>query len=403
MVLRETADQIFPELAGRQRTFLLAGGAGLVLSAVGYVTNPAQFFTSYLMAYMLVLGLSLGALAFSMIHQLSGGAWGVVARQSLGASTRVLPYLAILFLPIALGMHHLYEWTHEEVVAADAILQGKSAWLNTPFFLVRAAIYFVVWNGLAFLLNKWSKEQDETGDRAIAIRMQRLSGGGLILYAITVTFASFDWMMSRDPHWFSTIYGALVMGGQGLVTLAFQIIMLVYLSRRKPMSEALTTTYLHDLANLMFAFTVLWAYFSFSQYLIIWSGNLPEEIEWYLHRLHGGWQAIGIALVVVHFAAPFFLLLMRGIKRNPALVTKVAMLLIVARLLDLFWLIAPETHHEGVVFSWMDLVIPAALFALWVGLYLQQLRQRPLLPLHDPQFEEALGPVFAGEKPSTAH
>jgi hypothetical protein len=403
MVLRETADQIFPELAGRQRTFLLAGGAGLVLSAVGYVTNPAQFFTSYLMAYMLVLGLSLGALAFSMIHQLSGGAWGVVARQSLGASTRVLPYLAILFLPIALGMHHLYEWTHEEVVAADAILQGKSAWLNTPFFLVRAAIYFLVWNGLAFLLNKWSKEQDETGDRAIAIRMQRLSGGGLILYAITVTFASFDWMMSRDPHWFSTIYGALVMGGQGLVTLAFQIIMLVYLSRRKPMSEALTTTYLHDLANLMFAFTVLWAYFSFSQYLIIWSGNLPEEIEWYLHRLHGGWQAIGIALVVVHFAAPFFLLLMRGIKRNPALVTKVAMLLIVARLLDLFWLIAPETHHEGVVFSWMDLVIPAALFALWVGLYFQQLRQRPLLPLHDPQFEEALGPVFAGETPSTAH
>jgi hypothetical protein len=403
MVLRETADQIFPELAGRQRTFLLAGGAGLVLSAVGYVTNPAQFFTSYLMAYMLVLGLSLGALAFSMIHQLSGGAWGVVARQSLGAASRVLPYLTILFLPIALGMHHLYEWTHEEVVAADPILQGKSGWLNPTFFLIRAAIYFAVWNLLAFLLNKWSKEQDETGDRGIALRMQRLSGGGLVAFAICTTFASFDWMMSRDPHWFSTIYGALVMGGQGLVTLAFQIIVLVYLSRRKPMSDALTTTYLHDLANLMFAFTVLWAYFSFSQYLIIWSGNLPEEIEWYLHRMHGGWQAIGIALVLVHFAAPFFLLLMRGIKRNPSLVTKVAMWLIFARLLDLFWLIAPETHHEGVSISWMDIVIPAALLALWVGLYFQQLRQRPLLPIHDPQFEEALGPVFATDTPRTAH
>lgn len=403
MVLRETADQIFPELAGRQRTFLLAGAAGLALSAIGYLTNPAQFFTSYLIGYMLVLGLSLGSLAFSMIHQLSGGAWGVVARQSLGAASRVLPFMAILFLPIALGMHHLYEWTHEEVVAADPILRGKSVWLNTPFFLIRAAIYFAVWNALAYLLNKLSREQDETGDRGIAIRMQRLSAGGLLLFAITVTLASFDWMMSRDPHWFSTIYGALVMGGQGLVALAFQIIILTYLAKRKPMSEALTTTYLHDLANLMFAFTVLWAYFSFSQYLIIWSGNLPEEIEWYLHRMHGGWQAIGIALVLVHFAAPFFLLLMRGIKRNPSLVSKVAMWLIFARLLDLFWLIAPETHHEGVVISWMDIVIPAALLALWVGLYFQQLRQRPLLPIHDPQFEEALGPVFATDTPRTAH
>lgn len=403
MVLRETADQIYPELAGRQRTFLLAGAAGLVLSGVGYATNPEQFFTSYLMGYMLVLGLSLGALAFTMIHQLSGGAWGVVARQSLGAATRVLPYLTILFLPVVLGIHNLYEWSHEDVVAGDPILQHKSVWLNQTLWIARAAIYFAVWNGLAFLLNKWSKAQDETGDPAIPLRMQRLSGGGLLLFALTMTLASFDWLMSRDPHWFSTIYGALVMVGQGLSTLAFQIIILVYLAKRKPMSEALTTTYLHDLANLMFALTVVWAYFSFSQYLIIWSGNLPEEIEWYLHRMHGGWQTIGVALTIVHFAAPFFLLLMRGIKRNPTLVTKVAMWLIFARLLDLFWLIAPETHHDGLVISWMDLVIPATLFALWVGLYMQQLRTRALLPIHDPQFQEALGPVFAGEKPSTAH
>lgn len=403
MVLRETADQIYPELAGRQRTFLLAGAAGAVLSAIGYVTNPAQFFTSYLIAYMLVLGLTLGALAWSMIHQLSGGAWGVVARQSLGAATRVLPYLTILFLPIIAGMPHLYEWSHADVVAADPILQGKQAYLNPTFFVIRAAIYFAVWNALAFFLNKWSKEQDETGDPSIPLRMQRLSGGGLIAYALCMTFASFDWMMSRDPHWFSTIYGALVMGGQGLITLAFQIVMLVWLSRRKPMADALTPTYLHDLANLMFAFVVLWAYFSFSQYLIIWSGNLPEEIEWYMHRLQGGWQAMGIVLVIFHFVLPFFLLLMRGIKRNGALVSKIAMAVIVARLFDLFWLIAPETHHEGISISWMDIVLPATLLSLWVGLYMQQLRQRALLPIHDPQFQEALGPVFAGEKPSTAH
>lgn len=403
MALRETAEQIFPELAQNQRKFLLAGAAGAVVSAIGYVSNPEQFFTSYLMAYMLVLGLTLGALAFAMIHQLSGGAWGVVARQSLGAASRVIPYLTILFIPIILGMSHLYEWTHADIVANDEILKGKAAYLNTQFFIVRAVIYFAVWNGLAFFLNKWSKEQDETGDTALPLRMQRLSSGGLLLHAICMTFASFDWVMSRDPHWFSTIYGALIMVGQGLVTLAFQIIILTWLARRKPMSDALTPTYLHDLANLMFAFTVLWAYMSFSQYLIIWSGNLPEEIMWYLHREAPGWVPLGILLVIFHFAAPFFLLLMRGIKRNAGRVRKVAMLIIFARLIDLFWLIAPETHHEGLVVSWMDIVLPVTLLALWVGLYMQQLRQRPLLPVNDPQFNEALGPVLAGERPSTAH
>jgi hypothetical protein len=403
MALRETADHLVPELAPNQRKFLLAGAVGAVLSAIGYATNPEQFFTSYLMGYMLVLGLTLGALAFAMMHQLSGGAWGVVSRQSLGAASRVLPYLTILFLPIALGMPHLYEWTDAAKVAADEVLKGKHAYLNIPFFLIRAAFYFVVWNGLAFFLNRWSKEQDESGDPAISLRMQRLSAGGLLAYVICMTFASFDWMMSRDPHWFSTIYGALVIVGQGLATLAFQIVILTWLAKRKPMSEALTPTYLHDLANLMFAFTVLWAYVSFSQYLIIWSGNLPEEIMWYLHRMSGGWVQMAVLLVIFHFALPFFLLLMRGIKRNPTLVRKVAIAVIVARVLDLYWLIAPETHHSAVP-SWMDLVVPATLLAIWVGLYMQQLRQRPLLPVHDPQFEEALGSVFAhAGNPGTAH
>ncbi len=402
MALRETAEHIFPELAQNQRKFLLAGAVGAVVSAIGYFTNQEQFFTSYLMGYVLVLGMTLGALGFAMIHQLSGGAWGVVARQSLGAASRVLPFLTILFVPIILGMPHLYEWTHADVVANDPILRAKQAYLNTPFFIIRAAFYFAVWNSLVFFLNKWSKEQDETGNPALPLRMQRLSSGGLLIYAVTVSFASFDWIMSRDPHWFSTIYGALVMVGMGLVALATQIIALTWLARRKPMSDALTPTYLHDLANLMFAFTVLWAYMSFSQYLIIWSGNLPEEIMWYLHREQPGWIPIGIALVVFHFALPFFLLLMTGIKRNPNLVRKVAMLIVFARLLDLFWLIAPETHHEGLAISWMDLVIPATLLSLWIAIYVMQLRQRPLLPVHDPQFEEALGPVFAQAQHSGA-
>ena len=404
MSLRETADQSVPEIAQQQRTFLMIGGAGLVLAAIGYVTNPEQFFSSYLVGYMLVLGLTLGALGFSMIHQLSGGAWGVVARQSLGAATRVLPVMTLLFIPIVIGMPHLYEWTHADVVDADPILKGKQAYLNTTFFLIRAAFYFAVWNGLAFFLNKWSKEQDETGNVALPLRMQRLSAGGLLIFVICTSFAAFDWVMSRDPHWFSTIYGALVLVGMGLGAMAFQIIMLTWLARRKPMNAALTPVYLGDLAGLMFAQVVLWTYMSFSQYLIIWSGNLPEEIMWYLNREKPGWIPLALVLILLHFALPFFLLLMRGIKRNPELVSKVAMLVLVARLIDWFWLIAPETHHDGLVVSWMDLVIPVAMLALFTGLYLQQLRQRPLLPVHDPQFEEALGPALAhGGQPGTAH
>ena len=404
MALRDTADQIFPELAQKQRTFLLAGAAGAVVSAIGLFTNAEQFYTSYLMGYMLVLGLTLGALGFAMVHQLSGGAWGVVARQSLNAASRVMPYLTVLFIPIIFGMPHLYVWTHADVVAADPILQGKAGYLNPQFFIIRAVVYFAVWNGLAYLLNKWSQEQEETADPAISIRLQRLSAGGLLVYVLLMTLASFDWVMSRDPHWYSTIYGLIFIVGQGLTTLAFQIIMLAWLARRKPMDAALTPVFLGDLAGLMFAALILWAYVSFSQYLIIWSGNLPEEIMWYLHRLQTGWRFIGITLVVTHFALPFILLLMRGIKQNRDLISKVAMFIIFARLVDLFWLIGPETHTEGVAISWMDVVLPVTLLALWVGLYLQQLRRRPVLPVHDPQFHDILGPMFAqADTPRTAH
>jgi hypothetical protein len=404
MAVRDTAEQIFPELAQHQRKFLLAGAAGAVLSAIGFITNAEQFYSSYLVGYMLILGLSLGALGWAMMHQLSGGAWGVVSRQSLLAASRVIPYVTVLFLPILIGMPHLFEWTHQDVVAADSILQWKQPYLNAPFFIIRAVVGFAVFNVLAFHHNRWAKEQDETGNPGLALRMQRLSAGGLLLYVLLMTLLSFDWLMSRDPHWFSTIYGAIIIIGQGLTALAFQIIMLSYLARREPMHGALSRVYLGDLAGLMFAFVILWAYMSFSQYLIIWAGNLPEEIGWYLHRTQSGWQVLGISLVVFHFALPFILLLMRGIKQNRTLIARVAAAIIFARVLDYWWLIAPETHTQGIVISWMDVVIPLTLLAVWIGLYMQQLRLRPVLAVHDPQFEDALGPALAhGEAPRTAH
>jgi hypothetical protein len=402
--LTQTADVAIPELAGLQRRLLVAGGAGAAVSLVGLFIDVRQFLQSYLTAYMLCLGVTLGCLALGMIHQLSGGAWGVVIRRPIGAAARVLPVMTLLFLPIALGMTRLYVWTNADLVARDEALQHKHLYLNTPFFLVRAALYFLVWNALSYLLNTWSLEQDRTADPRLARRMQILSGGGLVAYGVTMTFASFDWMMSLEPHWFSTIYGVLVMGGQGLSALAFLIAVLVWLSRRPPLDRNVVPAHIHDLGNLLLAFVMLWAYFSFSQYLIIWSGNLPAEIAWYLHRLQTGWRAVGLTLILFHFAAPFVVLLSRQVKRQPELLLKVAVGILIVRLIDLFWLIAPEFHQTGISVSWMDVVLPLTLGSIWLGYFISQLRGRAILPVHDPQFDEALGRIIErGAPPRTVH
>jgi hypothetical protein len=377
---------------------------GAAISLAGAFLNLQQFLQSYLMAYMLCLGVTLGCLALGMVHQLSGGAWGVVIRRPIGAAARVLPVMTVLFLPIALGMTRLYVWTNADLVAHDDVLQHKHLYLNTPFFLVRAAIYFLVWNGLSYFLNAWSLEQDRTGESRFARRMQILSGGGLLAYGFTITFASFDWMMSLEPHWFSTIYGVLILGGQGLSALAFLIVVLVWLSRRPPLDRIIVKAHFHDLGNLMLAFVMLWAYFSFSQYLIIWSGNLPAEIAWYMHRLQTGWRAVGLTLILAHFAAPFVVLLSRTVKREPHLLVKVAIGVLVVRLIDLFWLIAPEFHQTGIVVSWLDIVLPLTLGSIWLACFIRQLRGRAILPVHDPEFDDALGRIIErGAPPRTAH
>ena len=401
--LTVTADAAIPALAGLQRTLLFAGGVGAVLSLIGAIIEPTQFFQSYLMAYMLCLGVTLGCLALGMVHQLTGGAWGVLIRRPIGAATRVLPVMTVLFVPILLGMSRLYPWTHADLVARDEALQHKHLYLNTPFFLVRAALYFGVWNALTYLLNAWSLEQDRNLDPRLARRMQKLSAIGLLGYGLTITFASFDWLMSLEPHWFSTIYGVLIMGGQGLSAMAVMIVVLVWLGRRPPLDRIVMPTHFHDLGNLMLAFVMLWAYFSFSQYLIIWAGNLPLEIAWYQHRLQTGWRTIGVTLIVFHFAVPFVLLLSRTVKRAPDLLVKVAAGVLVLRLVDLFWLIAPEFHESGLVISWLDIVLPLTLGALWTGSFIRELRGRAILPVHDPQFDEALGAIIErGAPPRTA-
>jgi len=395
MMLDQTAGELIPELERYQLPLIASGVAGVIVAATAAALtgDATQFYQSYLIGYMFCLGITLGCLALGMVHQLSGGAWGVVLRRPIGAAARVLPVLTLLFVPILIGMGHLYIWTHADAVAADEVLQHKHLYLNTPFFLVRAAFYFAVWNGVSFFLNRWSLEQDRTGDPWIPRRMQRLSAAGLVLYGLTITFASFDWLMSIEPDWYSTIYGVIIIGGQGLSGIAFLILAIAWLSRRPPLNDIIVADHFHDAGNLTLAFVMLWAYFAFSQYLIIWAGNLPKEIAWYQHRLQTGWRLIGILLVVFHFAVPFLVLLSRRIKRQAATLARIAGAILVARVVDLFWLVAPEFHRGGVSVSWLDVLLPLSLAAIWLGCFIWQLRGRAIFPVYDPEFDETLGPL----------
>jgi hypothetical protein len=384
-----------PALAGAVAKFSKAALAvGLVVlggSVAGGLANADQFFRSYLLAFVFWNGLAVGALAILMLQYLTGGAWGIAIRRELEAATRTFPLTAVAFLPLLAGMHHLYEWTHADAVAHDELLQKKTLYLNTPFFLIRAALSFAVWMLVAHFLNKWSREQDSSVDhKAIDRKLQMLSGGGLVLYALTTTFTSIDWVMSLEPHWYSTMYGVLYMVSQALGALALATVAVVLLSGREPVSGFLGGRHRHDLGKMMFAFTMFWAYVNFTQYLIVWSGNIPEEISWYLARFRGGWGWIGAAILIFHFVVPFFLLLSRRANRNPRLLARAAILLIVMRFVDVAWLVLPAFSAGAFRIHWLNLALPIGLGGVWLSFFARNLVTRPLLPIHDPGFEEAV-------------
>ncbi len=326
-----------------------------------------------------------------MMQYLTGGAWGIAIRRELEAAARTLPLLRPAFLPIAFGMHRLYEWTHADVVAKDELLQKKVAYLNMPFFLVRAAVAFAVWMLIAHFLagGRGSRTPPPSTGRSTASSSSSRAGG-LVLYALTVTLTSVDWVMSLEPHWYSTMYGVIFMVNQALGALALAAFAVLRLSRLEPVRTFLGGRHLHDLGKMMFAFVMIWAYINFSQYLIVWSGNLPEEIPWYLARFRGGWGALGLAILLFHFVLPFLLLLSRQANRNPRTLAGAAGLLVFMRFLDVAWLVLPAFSAGGFRIHWLDLTLPIGLGGVWLALYANNLAARPLLPVHDPGFEEAL-------------
>ncbi len=372
------------------RISLIAGIAALALAVLFGLANPAQFFRSYLVAYLLWAGVALGSLAILMLYHMVGGKWGFLLRRILEAATRTFPLLAVLFLPILLGRASLFPWARPAEVAADPILTMKSAYLNTGFFAVRAVLLFAVWIVLATLLCRWSVEQDRTDDPALAVRMQRLSAPGLILYAVTTFFASVDWLMSMMPHWYSSIFGMIFMVGHGVSAMAFVIVCVRWLARDPEFSDRIEKGVFRDLGNLLFMFLMLWAYMAFSQLIITWSGNLPEEIPWYLPRLRTSWKFVSLALLLFYFGSPFLLLLSRRIKTDLLRLSAVAAGVLALRVLDLIWMVEPVFHPTGIFVSWMDVLVPLGVGGIWFAYFAYQLGRRPLFALHDARVEGAV-------------
>jgi hypothetical protein len=381
----------------------LFGVASLVLAMIKDTRDA--FFHAYLVGFMLWLGATLGSMAILMIQHMTGGKWGMVIRRQLEAATRTLPLMALLFIPIAAaGMEHLYgAWLHPDPkdkhlmeMSKEYLTRGGTAqFLFLDGFIARAIVYFAIWFGIIFILNRWSDEQDNPPMQNLSPRFRKIAAPGLILYAFTISFAVIDWVMSLDPHWISTIFGFIFIVGELLTAISLMVVIERILMKYEPASFLLKPKEVHDHGKLMLTFIMLWAYFSFSQLLIIWAGNLPSEITFFTRRLYSGWQAVALALVVFHFAVPFLLLLSRAFKREARTLVWLASWMIFMRFVDLYWYIEPN-FSKTVHVNWLVFVVPVAIGGLWMATFLRNLKSRPLLPAYDMHAQEFLEYVGVG-------
>jgi hypothetical protein len=379
-----------------QRSLIVGLVFGVIAVVLAFI-QPQQFYRAYLLGFMLWLGVALGSMAILMIRHLTGGGWGMVIRRILGAAMRTAPLLAALFIPVILGIHKLYIWAQPLDQVTDKHLHDHLAeitktYLTTSGFIYRAIFYFAIWNLLSFLLTKWSKETDHPGSPDHTSRFKAIAGPGLILYGFTISFAAIDWVMSLDPSWISTIFGLVVLIGQVLSAMCFAVVVERILFNYKPMSEMLKPDFVHDHGKWMLAFTMVWAYFNFSQWLIIWAGNLPSEITFYMTRLHGGWASIGLILVIFGFAVPFAILLSRPFKRDIRKLVWLAVWMLLMRYVDMFWIIEPN-FSKTLSVTLADIVVPIAIGGFWLSYFFYNLGALPLLPAYDPSAGEVLEPA----------
>ncbi len=363
---------------------------GAVVCAILGPANPRQFFFSWLVSFLFFLSLALGALFFVLIQYASQGGWGIVLRRIGETTFATLPVMAALFLPVVLGLRDLYSWSAPAAAAHDALLRWKAPYLNVPFFLVRAAIYFGIWSVIALLYYRGSRGQDVTGDPAVSGRLRRLAGPALIVLALTQTLASFDWIMSLTPQWFSTIFGVYFFSGAFVGYIALLSVVVVAMRRAGLLDTVISAEHLHDIGKLLFGFTAFWAYIAFSQFFLIWYGNLPEETIWYKARIEGSWMQVSLLLLVGHFVAPFFYLMGRTVKRKGATLAVGGAWLLAMHFMDIYWQVMPTLHPEGVRPSALDVAALVTTAGCFVAAASWLMKRQALVPLRDPRLSESL-------------
>ncbi len=387
-----------PDTSRLQTTALGIGVISVLGAAVLGFFGDANFFQSYLIAYLFWLGLSLGALVLLFTQHLAGGPWGALIARPLESAATLIPLMALLFVPVLLGATQLYPWTDAAYLADHPTVAAKTEYLNLPFFIVRAVVYFAVWTGAAFLYRRTSLQQDErpSGAGTLAYRLRSVSGLWFVFYVLTMTFAAIDWAMSLTPVWFSGIYPVIIMAGQAITAIAFIIIVVAWLARRNPSVDALLTPRrLQDLGNFLMAFTMFWAYTQVSQLIIQWSNNVAETASWYVLRLGPDWLGLSAFLLFFGFFAPFFILFSRWVKRKRRALVMVAVWALVVQALNYFWFVAPTFGREGFALTLADVLVFIGLGGIWLAAFARQLGSQRVLPANDPRLVAAVSEQHA--------
>ena len=397
--LQSTSDQASEayRFSGTASSWLLPAGIGLaalVMTLVSWVTDPKQFYISYLIGWTFCVSLALGGLFFVLIQHLTQAYWSVVIRRISEVLIWSFPMLFVLAIPLYFGMHDLYHWTHHELFdpadpAYDSIIAGKEGYLNVPFFIARIVAYFAIWSYFAYKLYTRSIGQDVAPDPSIPSKMRKTSAVGLVLTAITTAFAGFDILMTLDPHWFSTIFGVYFFGGAFLNIMCFTVLIAMLLRRKGMLKDVISTEHYQDLGKFMFGFIVFWAYISYSQYMLIWYANIPEETAFYRHRFEHGWGAYSAFLLVAHFIIPFFALISRGAKRTLPVLGFMAGWLLVMHWFDYFWVAMPTaTDHASI--HLVNITAFIGLFGLLIASVMYRLSRHSLVPQNDPQLARSI-------------
>lgn len=379
------SDTLRPQMDRVQRSALFVGLVALLISLIDLFRDAPHFWQSYLFAYIFWSGLTLGCLGIFLLHNVVGGNWGVAIRRLLESGLQTLPLVLVFAIPLFFALGTLYKWTDATYRAEHFAVGHKAAYLNPTWFIIRTIVYFAIWCFTGYRILSMANEHDRTGDPALFKRIKARSAPALLLFVLTTTYAFIDWIMSLEPDWYSTIYGWMFTVGEVLLTFSFMVAVLVLLSKREPFASFLTRQHYHDIGNLMLAFTMLWAYMSFAQFLIIWAENLPDEIPWYVRRFSGGWGYIAWTISIFHFVVPFFLLLLRFVKKNPTRLRTLAIWIIIMRMLDVFWIVEPAFRQRGLEVYWTDLVTLIALGGIWLAFFVMNLKSRPLLAARDPR------------------